>query len=81
MFLVHETWLSFTCYSSKHRLLNLSARLSELARRIAVECGGVSPMTADREEEEKAAAWEGEVTSQFAERVGSALDDSGQLYI
>ena len=56
---MHETWLSFTCYSSKHRLLNLSARLSELARRIAVECGGVNPMTTDREEEEKAAAWEG----------------------
>ena len=45
------------------RLLNFVTRLSELARRIAVECGGVSPMTVDREEEEKAAAWEGEVTS------------------
>ena len=81
MFLVRETWLSFTCYSSKHRLLNFGARLSELARRIAVERGGVSPMTADREEEEKAAAWEGEVTSQFAERVGGALDNNGQLCI
>ena len=63
MLLVRETWLSFTCYSSKHRLLNFVTRLSELARRIAVECGGVSPMTVDREEEEKATAWEGEVTS------------------
>ena len=56
MLLVRETWLSFTCYSSKHRLLNFVTRLSELARRIAVECSGVSPMTVDREEEEKAAA-------------------------
>ena len=78
---MRETWLSFTRYSSKHRLLNFGARLSELASRIAVECGGVSPMTADREEEEKAAAWEGEVTSQFAERVGSALNDSSQLWM
>ena len=81
MFLVRETWLSFTCYSSKHRLLNFGARLSELARRIAVERGGVSPIAVDREEEEKAIAWEGEVTIQFAERVGGALYGSGQLYI
>ena len=75
--MVHETWLSFTCYSSKPRLLNFGVRLSELARRIAVERGAVSPMTVDREEEEEATAWEGEVTGQFAERVGGALDYSG----
>ena len=79
--MVRETWLSFTGYSSKQRVLNFVARLSELARRIAVECGGVSPMTVDREQEEKALAWEEEVTSQFANRVGSALDNSGQLWI
>ena len=33
----------------------------------------------DREEEEETAAWEGEVTIWFAERVGGALDNYGQL--
>ena len=47
---------NFTCYSSKPRLLNFDVRLSELARRIAVERSGVSPMTVDREEEEEAMA-------------------------
>ena len=78
--MVHENWLSFTCYSSKPRLLNFGVRLSESARRIAVERGAVSPMTVDREEEEEeAAAWEGEFMGRFSEWVGSALDDSGQL--
>ena len=75
---MRESWISFTCYSSKHRLLNFGARLSELARRIAVECGGITPMTVDREEEEEAAALEGEVTIWVAARVGGALDNCGQ---
>ena len=36
---------------------------SEAARRTGVEQGSMSPITVDREEEEKAAAREGEVTS------------------
>ena len=36
-------------------------------------------MAVDREEEEEAAAREGEVASRFAERVGGALDHSGYL--
>ena len=50
-----------------------------------MERGGVSPITVDREEEEEeeeeAIAWEGEVTIEFAERVGGALYDSGQFCI
>ena len=76
-----ESWLSFTRHFSKNRLLNFGVLLSESARRIAVEHGGVSPIAVDRKEEEKAIAWEGEVTIQFAERVGGALYDNGQLYI
>ena len=79
--MVPESWLSFTCHFSKNRLLNFGVLLSESARRIAVERGGVSPIAVDREEEEKAIAWEGEVTIQFAERVGGALYNIGQLYI
>ena len=54
--LVRETWPSFTCYSSKPRLLNFNIRLSELVRRIAVERTGVSLMTMDRKEEKEARA-------------------------
>ena len=36
-------------------------------------------MTLDGEEEEEAAAREGDAASQFAERVSGALDHSGQL--
>ena len=60
-------------------MLNSGIRPSEATRRVAVECGGVNPMTVDREEKEEAAVREGVVTSQFAERVGGVLDDSGQL--
>ena len=74
-----ESWLSFTHHFSKNRLLNFGVLLSVLARRIAVERGGVSPITVDREEEEDAIALEEEVTIQFAERVGGALYGSGQL--
>ena len=74
--LMPESWLSFTHHFSKNRLINFGVLLSVLARRIAVERGGVSPITVDREEEE-AISWEGEVTIQFAERIGGALYDSG----
>ena len=47
---------NFTCYSSKPRLLNFEVRLLELARKIAAERSGASPMTMDREEEEEATA-------------------------
>ena len=62
-------------------MLNSGIRPSEAARsrRVAVECGSVNPMTVDREEKEEAAVREGVVTSQFVERVGGVLDDSGQL--
>ena len=47
-----ESWLSFTHHFSNNRLLNFGVLLSVLGRRIAVERGGVSPITVDREEEE-----------------------------
>ena len=81
-----ESWLSFTHRFSNNRLLNFGVLLSVLGRRIAVERGGVSPITVGREEEEEEeeeedVAWEGEVTIQLAERVDGALYDSGQFCI
>ena len=52
-------------------MLNSGIRPSEAARRVAVECGGVNPMTVDREEKEEARS--GREWSRANSRSGSAV--------